>query len=247
VDSQVKRKNVVVLTTGLSGSSVFTSLIVQSGYWVGDATVVKNNTTGRYDTFENQKLVDLNEQLCSEANYQFTNFSWYSENDRGIFEGLASRINLDPYQDFINECALRDYWVWKDPKLWLTIGFWQSLLEKESVHYVILSRDPLQLWASQVSKRIIYDYRFLVNAESYSIAKLKDYLELKKLTFGHVKIESLANNTDQELVLLNEQLGSDLKMSDWNKVYRKVTRWSLLKRFVVSVLIYVKNHASRLR
>jgi hypothetical protein len=247
VESKGKCKNVVVLTTGLSGSSLFTSLIAQAGYWVGDATVVKDNTTGRYDTFENQKLVELNEQLCSEANYQFTNYSWYNETDRDIFEGLASSINLDPYQEFINECTLHDYWVWKDPKLWLTIGFWQSLLEKESVHYVILLRDPVQLWASQVSKRIIYDYRFLVDAERNSIAKLECYLAFKRLSFSKIKIETLASHTKQELVGLNKLLGADLKVSDWNEVYRKATRLSHFKRFVISTLIYTKNYASRLR
>jgi hypothetical protein len=46
------RKNVIILTSGLSGSSVLAGLIANAGYWVGDETFKKDD----YDTFENREL-----------------------------------------------------------------------------------------------------------------------------------------------------------------------------------------------
>jgi hypothetical protein len=64
--------NVIVLTTGLSGSSLVTGFIAKNGFWNGSETVVKNNSTGQYDTYENNALVELNDALIQEIGFNFT-------------------------------------------------------------------------------------------------------------------------------------------------------------------------------
>ena len=56
------RKNVIVLTHGWTGSSIFSALFGEAGYWLGGETVVKPD----YDTFENADLVALNNRLLHE-------------------------------------------------------------------------------------------------------------------------------------------------------------------------------------
>ena len=63
--------NVIILTTGISGSSVITGLLAKSGLWAGDDTVFKDNITGKYETYENQKLVNLNTSLLKEVGLEF--------------------------------------------------------------------------------------------------------------------------------------------------------------------------------
>jgi len=53
------KKNVIILTHGVSGSSVFAALLGRAGYWLGSETVQKPD----YDTFENAALVALNYEL----------------------------------------------------------------------------------------------------------------------------------------------------------------------------------------
>ena len=59
--------NVIILTSGISGSSVLTGLISRAGYWLGDVTHKKE-----YDTYENQELIDLDLQLFKQSEYTGT-------------------------------------------------------------------------------------------------------------------------------------------------------------------------------
>ena len=63
--------NVIILTTGISGSSVITGLLAKSGLWTGDETIFKDNITGTYETYGNKKLVELNESLFKEAGLRY--------------------------------------------------------------------------------------------------------------------------------------------------------------------------------
>ena len=51
--------NIIVLTHGWTGSSVFSALLGQAGCWLGAETMHKPD----YNTFENADLVTLNNQL----------------------------------------------------------------------------------------------------------------------------------------------------------------------------------------
>ena len=50
--------NIIILTHGWTGSSVFSGLLGRAGYWLGEDTAKKND----YDTFENAELVRLNQR-----------------------------------------------------------------------------------------------------------------------------------------------------------------------------------------
>ena len=60
----VMKKNVIILTSGMSGSSVLANLISQAGYWLGDET-----SKAPFETYENKELIDLRvrkEITCNE-------------------------------------------------------------------------------------------------------------------------------------------------------------------------------------
>src|ERR1700686_3366711 len=59
------KHNVIILTSGLTGSSVLTGLIARAGYWPGDRTHKKKE----FDTYENEELIDLNRRIFEQANY----------------------------------------------------------------------------------------------------------------------------------------------------------------------------------
>lgn len=59
------QRNVIILTHGWTGSSVFTGLIGKAGYWYGDRTFQKHD----YDTHENVELIELNKRMLTELGY----------------------------------------------------------------------------------------------------------------------------------------------------------------------------------
>jgi hypothetical protein len=64
VTAQRRRPNVIILTSGITGSSVLSGFLARSGYWSGDTTHKKE-----YDTFENSELIRLNLQIFQQAGY----------------------------------------------------------------------------------------------------------------------------------------------------------------------------------
>ena len=59
------RPNVIILTSGITGSSVLSGFLAHSGYWAGDTTHKKE-----YDTFENAELIALNLKILQQAGYR---------------------------------------------------------------------------------------------------------------------------------------------------------------------------------
>ncbi len=52
------KRNVIILTSGLTGSSVLSGLISRGGFWTGDTHKKED-----YDTYENKRLIELNLSL----------------------------------------------------------------------------------------------------------------------------------------------------------------------------------------
>ena len=238
--------NIVILTTGLSGSSVLAGLFKRAGYWSGNKTVVKNNTTGNYDTFESEDFVKLNSKLCELAGYEFTSCSWYQSADREIFEKLSSNIDSTSFNDFLSDNQQKSPWVFKDPKCWLTIGYWAHFIDKENTKFIILCRNIFGLWLSQVYKRIIYDFKFLSKSESQAKQDLARFLEKNGFEFIEVNYETLVKNTEKEVLRINTFAHSEISISDWNSIYKSPPLFENLKRLILSPLIYLKNYKGRI-
>src|SRR5690242_8271422 len=126
------RKNVIILTSGLTGSSVLTALISRGGYWTGDLTHNKKE----YDTFENRELIDLDLNLFSEARYHGNYTMEFSSEMIRRIASLHGVIEDTPYRRFLDKCNQHRPWIWKDPRLWLTIRFWAHLLNLEECKFL---------------------------------------------------------------------------------------------------------------
>jgi len=247
-DGPPKLKNVLVLTTGLSGSSVATGLIAQAGFWTGEKTELKANATGSYETYENTQLVELNNQLVKCSGKKFDHHFWYDPSLRTHYSSLFDQIDTSEYETFASDLAKHQPWILKDPKLWVTLGFWLPILKKDNINVVIVKRDSRQLWLSQTLKRIIYDYSFLSRSEAETYCLMKAFLKNQGLSFLEIEYDDLIENTDKNLASINNYLSTNLTVDDWHNVYKpaKVTRNSLLL-WIKALLIYLKNYRSRIR
>jgi hypothetical protein len=126
-------KNVIILTSGLSGSSVLTGLISRAGYWIGDETFRK----AEYDTNENKELIELNLRLFGEAGYKGNYLLEFSQPAMNAIAALEGKIDLSAYRSFVTKCDEHGPWIWKDPRLWLTIRFWKNLLDLEQCRFML--------------------------------------------------------------------------------------------------------------
>lgn len=235
-----------ILTTGLSGSSVVTGLIKQAGYWCGEKTEFKKNSTGHYETFENSRFVELNNQLIQLSGISIDEKFWYRSELRQRFADLYHEIDCTEFREFLRDCDRQKPWVLKDPKLWLTIGFWAQLLTSETTHFIVLQREVGALWHSQVLKRIIYDYPFLARSEQQTKQDLLQFLNDKGCSHMELVYDDLMAQTENSLLKLNQFLGTQLNLSHWNAVYKAKKSGMKWWAWTKVILIYLKNYNSRI-
>ena len=238
-------KNIIVLTSGLSGSSVLTHLISRAGYWAGDSTCKKAD----YNTYENSQLVYLNDLLLKTVDYDKDYSVVVKPEKIAEVEYLLASIDLLPFQSFIADCEQSGPWVWKDPRLWVTMPFWVQLLPRDSFQVVFLDRSVSQRWISELLRRNIMTVRFCASYNSQIKQLIKDEIEKSQLLCCDVLFDDLIEKPEDTLVLINNALCMALGIDDLKVVYNKPLYQKArgVKDFFCGVLIYFKNYQFRLK
>lgn len=237
------KKNAIILTSGLSGSSVLAHLISRMHYWKGDETFKKNG----YDTHENPELIAMNEQLFKAANYGDTYSTVFSHKAICDIAAIHNNIDTAPYQIFIDHCNAHQPWIWKDPRLWVTIRFWIQLLDPSKVKFILLDRDQRQRWISITLRRQIQSFAYCKHYEDQIYQSMQEFLKTNGLNYLEIKFEELIIEPQATIDKLNEYLDGELTLKDlttiYNKPLYKMPRG--IKDYIKAQLIYYKNYSQR--
>jgi Sulfotransferase family len=233
------RPNVIVLTSGLTGSSVLTGLIARANYWTGAATHKKE-----YDTHENVRLIQLNKQLMHEAEYSGRYEYEFQQDVLDRIASLDPALNGAPYREFLQECAGQQPWIWKDPRLWLTKGYWNRLIDWKQCKVIVLTRNPRRSWVSMTLRRGIQSYAEVKQYESAIERSSLQFVNANKIDALRITFDELVIEPERSLDRLNGFLGTQLTLEDLKAVYHgelyRAPRGSLWD-FLTAVLIYAKN------
>lgn len=242
--SVVPTNNVIILTSGLSGSSVLAGLLVRAGFWPGTDTFRKAD----YETFENCELVRLNMRLLEEAGYKGDYTREVSRQAIADIASLDGTIGAAPFREMVEECERHRPWLWKDPRLWLTIRFWGKLLHLRECRFIHLTRAPWPLWISSLLRRQVTTLRFLRGYEAEISVSISGFLEENRLAYLHMTYEELILKPDDAIARLNRYLGTALSVADLEAVYtRPLYRnpGGSLASCAKALLIYARNYSER--
>jgi hypothetical protein len=237
------KENVIILTSGLSGSSVLTGLIAEAGYWPGDVTHKKE-----YDTFENDDLIKLNEALIRQAGFKGSYMTEFRPEGIERIAAFSPATEGPSYAEFVRQCDAHAPWVWKDPRLWLTIRFWAQMLDLKRCKFVILTRNYLQCWISATLRRQIRSYPAFRSYEESVKQTLVDFCTEAGVSFIAMEYEDLILRPSRTLEDLNRHLQTNLTIADLERVYHQ----PLYKKprsffdFLKATAIYLKNYRTRL-
>lgn len=235
--------NVIVLTSGISGSSVLTGLISRAGYWTGD-TFQKRE----YDTYENQELIDLDMQLFKQSAYSGNYAMEFSSRAIESITALNGKIDDRPFREFLQRCETHQPWIWKDPRLWLTIRFWNRLLSLDECKFILITRSFKHAWVSSILRRHIRSYGSAKRYEQSIKASLIAFLDSTKKPYLHITYEDLIVHPENTLGRLNAYLEVSLSIDDLKSIYRlplyKMPRSSPID-YVKAAVIYLKNYSER--
>lgn len=237
--------NVIILTAGLAGSSALAGLLKAAGYWCGEDTFRKID----YNTHENVRLIELNRQLMARVGIgeEYTRVF-----DAQALERLAELPVLEPrdeYTAFVEQCNAHAPWVWKDPRLWLTMDYWLPMLDLERTKVILLTRDPLQSWVSSVQRRQIMSFKYLNDYNRSIKERILRLLEGRGVKHLALRYEDLVCTPEAQVQRLTEYLGRPITMAHLTssyegELYRRPKGW---RDLVEASLIYAKNYGERLR
>ncbi len=239
------KKNIIVLTSGLSGSSVVTNLLCRAGYWSGDSTCKKSD----YNTHENSRLVELNEQLLQLLSYDQEYSITVKANKLAQAADLINHIDLTAFKTFIADCDKENPWIWKDPRLWVTMPFWIQLLPEDSFQVVFVDRSISQRWISELLRRNIQTINYCATYNAEIKRLIKQFVEKHQLSCCDVLFDELIESPESTLALINRSLDITLELTDLKAVYNKplYEKARGLSSLLCSILIYLKNYRVRLK
>jgi hypothetical protein len=236
--------NVIILTGGLTGSSVLSGVLRAAGFWTGEQTFEKPD----YNTHENSELISLNRRIM-----EFVGVG--DEYTKYFMPEAVSRIaELEPvdsmeFAKFVADCDRHSPWLWKDPRLWLTIRFWDRFLPRENVRFILLDRELFQAWVALSQRRLIQTWECTKRYHVGVQASLRDYLVQSGRPFIAVRYEDLIVRPEVEIARVAAFLETPVTMKHLTKTYKgQLYRKNKgIKDAVEAVLIYLKNYKERLR
>lgn len=236
--------NVIILTHGWTGSSAFTALISQAGYWCGDSTFEKPD----YNTYENNELVTLNDRLLKELGYSGDREHEILDiKELELLAQKADTIDLAPYKDFVNRCQQHKPWIWKDPRLIFTIRIWAKFLSFDDTAFIILTRDNEQAWITSNLRRHIQSRAFTKNYNAAITASARKFLTENQQRYIEFEFEDLQLSPEETIEKLNTFLDTQLTMEHLKSIY-KLPLYKKSKGFrdkLMATLVYFKNYGSR--
>lgn len=207
------RNDLVVLSPGLSGSSVLTGLLTRAGYWTGSET----EKVG-WETYENSRLVELNRRILSEAG-----FGWHDVGDlpppsEEDIREVSLRTELSA---FLRRCEEHRPWIWKDPRLCYTIHLWSRHLDLQRCSFLVMTREPWRTWTGIINgNRSRLSERQFTAVYDACLASVESFLEKEDVTFIRMSFEELVERPRDSIERLNRYVEPDLDVADLREVYR---------------------------
>ena len=219
--------NIIILTGGISGSSVLAGLIAKEGFWLGTDT-----KKVAYDTYENTSLVELNIQLFQSSDFHWRDIADIPPPSPQRIAMLYKTIDSENYRKFVTESDKHNPWLWKDPRLSYTIHFWQNLIDLHKCKFIVMLRDLRQTWTGLILRgkfSIPFDKLKLIHEASETSART--FLGINNIDYLSLTFEDLVITPNRTIDRLNCHLGTKLSISELEDVYKGKlgkARWSSL-------------------
>jgi hypothetical protein len=238
-------KNVIILTPGLAGSSVLTSLLGKAGYWAGESTMKKKD----YDTWENTELIALNNRILEETEFREKWTMTFRPDYVTRIHDAARSLDAAPYAELVRKCDEHSPWIWKDPRLWLTIRHWQPFLDLSNTCFLVIRREHLQLWISTTLRRQIQTMDYSRRYNDGVLESIMEFLRAEGAEWLDVLYEDLMIRPEKVIEGINRMAGTSLTLADFKSVFRGDLgcRQHGVKNFLLAMAIYLKNRGERYR
>ncbi len=213
------KKNIIIIGHGRAGSSILAGLISRNGYYI-NKEAIKARKNYPHGDFENPDLIPLNEAIFQSAGYKYTMKALYKKVNTECIEAVAKQCDIKKYQNFINTCNSNAPWLWKDPRLIFTIFFWKHLLDLKNIHFILINRDPYQIFKSYAKGSIIFTKKEIFKWYQYRLELIEKFLAENNLKAFQIDYAQLWQR-DTINTALSGLTGTDISEVDYNYIVKK--------------------------
>ena len=145
------RKNVMVVGMPRSGTSMTAYLFARQGYFAAEAPEEElrpgdvHNPTGYW---ESQPLIQANTELFRRVGYGPDNTWLHEPMPPAAAESITALPPDAAHRALVARYEAHAPWLWKDPRLCFTLGYWWPLMNPATTAVLLVRRDPEQIFQS---------------------------------------------------------------------------------------------------
>lgn len=214
-------KNVVVVGMPRSGTSLVAGIFGRKGYYAAEDPDAELRTGDQHNPggyWEAETLTRLNAGVFAAAGYA-EDTSWLGA---PMPPEAAARIGTlvapDEHRALVASYEAHAPWLWKDPRLCYTLGYWWPLLPRERTRVLLTRRDPEAIWLSFVR---LHWREATPSAKADVMARIEDHLgaaetAIARLGIPHLEVryEDFAADPAGMAARLGDFLDLDLRAED---------------------------------
>jgi len=232
-------KNVLVVGMPRSGTSMTASIFASNGYFVAEDRKKELRAGDEYNPtgyWEADELIQCNSEIFSAAGFNYDNTWLYDEISDNQAATILTLEQSSKHEKLVEKFNQHSPWIWKDPRLCYTLGYWWPLLNIETTRVLFLKRDPKEIYSSFIRLK----WRTASNKDKEDVLfRIKKHLEatetaLKKYKIPYIVVnyseyrkhpEKIAHEISQffELTITKEDLGYQHKYNN-HSVHGSVVR-----------------------
>lgn len=216
-------KNAIVVGMPRSGTSMSAAIFANQGYLVAEESEKELRAPDEYNPngyWEAETLIRKNVEVFKQCGFDGDN-TW---NFEPISKESAEKINalapLDSHPEFVRSYDEKSPWVWKDPRLCYTVGYWWQLINPETTAVLLIKRDPKEIYNSFLRVK----WRTLSKADKAdTYQRIADHIEFAETTLRTKGINYLSVNyndftTDAQSIVdkINATFNLSLTTDDLN-------------------------------
>jgi hypothetical protein len=212
-------KNIVIVGPPRSGTSLTSGIFAGQGYFAGEQ-LRSGDDYNPFGYFEDEALVEANVRIFRDVDFHFHNTWMFAP----IADSQIASISQLPVEDcdrlLVAACGEHSPWMWKDPRLCMTLSYWANVIDWTNAGVVLTQRNAEDVywsfrrkgWCSagnvQRDKTIERIEKHASNAQA----------TIDRLKIPHISIEYNEYHQQPEAVAnrINEFAGLELTTDDLN-------------------------------
>lgn len=146
-------KNALVVGMPRSGTSLTASVFANNGYFAAessDSQLRREDENNPMGYWEADDLIEANVELFNTVGYPEHNtwrFSAISQSQGAEISRLAP---LEGHRELVARYDAHAPWIWKDPRLCYTLGYWWNLVDQANTGVLLIRRNKAEIYRSFV-------------------------------------------------------------------------------------------------